>query len=353
MKVLLLNLFIPDYRLHIFNLLGGYVELTVGHSGSLREEKNLTFKQIHLPLRKIGPFWFYSANLNRILNNYDVIVSDYNIRYFDRNFLIHLQNRRYRWVIWGIGVSASRDNKYDDNKRLDWIRNLVFKKADAMIFYTNYPVAKHIKAGFDPRSLFVAHNTTYVSFNENLKFKKKHIMFIGTLYRQKKLSLLLSSYLSYSKLVKNPVKLIIVGDGAEAIRVKAWIETNNQNGNVELIGSVYNPPMLEQLFRESYACVSPAQAGLSVLNSMGHGTAFVTKADAITGGERFNIINGENGIIYNDDSELKDVLMDIHKHPQKFIDMGFKAREYYLQNRTPEEMVKSIAKACDYVVRKY
>ena len=92
--------------------------------------------------------------------------------------------------------------------------------------------------------------------------------------------------------------------------------------------------------------------GLLVLNSVGYGTPFVTKADATTGGKRFNILNGETGIIYNDDNDLTNVLLNIHERPQKYIDMGLNAREYYLKYRTPEMMVKSIAKACDYVVSK-
>ena len=82
--------------------------------------------------------------------------------------------------------------------------------------------------------------------------------------------------------------------------------------------------------------------GLLALNGVGYGTPFVTKADAITEGKRLNILNGETGITYNDDNDLTNVLLNIHKRPQKYINMGSNVREYYLKYRTLEKMIDSI-----------
>jgi glycosyltransferase involved in cell wall biosynthesis len=352
MKVLLLNSFIPDYRLEIFNLLGQNMDLTVGHSGIYRKEKDLSFKQIIIPRSSIGPFWYYPTNLTKILDHFDLIISDYNIRAIDRNIFIYQQFRRFRWLVWGIGVSASRNKKYDEDKSLDKIRNFIFRRADAMIFYSDYPVHKHVKSGFNSNSLFVANNTTHVHFTESKVFVKRQLMFVGTLYKQKKIELLLSTYLLYVKQNNNPLKLVIIGSGPEHNKINRWISLNGLDHLIKLKGSIYNPAHLESEFRRSLVCISPAQAGLSVLNSMGHGTAFVTRKDAITGGERFNILNGDTGVLYEKDEELLDIINDVHRNPQKYIEIGNRARKYYLKQRNPEQMATSMIDACNFVFGK-
>jgi len=90
---------------------------------------------------------------------------------------------------------------------------------------------------------------------------------------------------------------------------------------------------------------------LSVLASMGYGTPFITKKDAITGGEIFNIKNGVNGIIYSNDKDLVDILKDISTNPSKYEMMGKRAREHYLNYRKPEQMVQAFIDACNYVIK--
>jgi len=352
MKVLLLNPYIPDYRVYIFNLLAEKVDLTVAHSGKIHNEKNLNFNHIQIPKIVLGPFSFNPINLHNLCNNYDIIISDGDIRYIDRNILILNPYRKYKWINWGIGVSASYDKKFDENKRWDFIRHFIFKKADAQVFYSDYPIKKYLKAGFKPSSLFVANNTTYVRYDENKKFNKYKLLFIGTLYKQKNLNELLDAYSRYYKLSSDFLPLEIIGEGPEYKNILQWIDNNNLNSKIKLHGPIYDHEILEKHFRESFACISPGQAGLSVLTSMGYGTPFITKKDAITGGEIFNIISNCNGILYNKNAELIDILMDIELNPFKYIKMGQNARNFYLNNRTPEQMVKGLIDACMYVCNK-
>lgn len=349
MKLLLLNPFVPDYVVHIFNLLGEKIDLTVAHSGKLRVDKNLNFKQILLPIKKVGPFSVNPMNLHKLCKNYDIVISDGTIRYIDRNILIMNPFRKYKWINWGIGVSASYDKKFDHDKRFDNIRHFIFKRADAQVFYSDYPIKKYIKAGFKEESLFVANNTTYVNYNENKTFKKYKILFVGTLYKQKRIYELLEAYRHYVKSSISPLPLEIIGEGSESDSILEWIQTNNLQDKIKLHGAIYNHEILEKHFREAYACISPGQAGLSVLTSMGYGTPFITRKDAITGGEIFNIKNGTNGILYNENSELIDILKDIERNPIKFLELGNNARRYYLEKATPELMVKSLYNACCYV----
>lgn len=351
MKVLLLNRYIADYRLHIFNLLGEKVDLTIVHSGKIRTEPNLKFKQRIISLKKIGPFLYYPVNFHKICDGYDIVISDGNIRYIDRNMLILNPFRKYEWINWGIGVSASYDKKFDQDKRLDFIRHFIFKRADVQVFYCDYPLKKYVNAGFKPESLFVANNTTVVSYNENKNFKKHKLLFVGTLYRQKNIYELLDAYLQYSKSSSNCLPLEIIGDGEEYANITKWIQTNQLNDKIKLHGAIFNHEILEQHFRESYACISPGQAGLSVLTSMGYGTPYISKIDAITGGEIFNIKDKVNGVLYNKEDELINIIQDVEINPAKYIEMGNIARDYYLNHRRPEQMVQGLLDACTYAYK--
>jgi len=85
---------------------------------------------------------------------------------------------------------------------------------------------------------------------------------------------------------------------------------------------------ISKLFTKSLLCISPNQAGLSVLKSMGYGVPFVARENAITGGERLNIINNSNGILYNSQAELVDIISNSFLNKQEYIEMGRNAKEY-------------------------
>jgi len=98
--------------------------------------------------------------------------------------------------------------------------------------------------------------------------------------------------------------------------------------------------------------ISPDQAGLTVLQSFGYGVPFVTHKDAITGGERLNIVNGENGILFDSFDEITDIIKDCSQNPEKYIEMGKNAKKYYNENRTINHMVSGFIDAIDFVTGK-
>lgn len=351
-KVLVIYPQLFRYRIPIFNLIAEKYDLTVLHSGKEIREDTDKINQIIVPIKKIGPFSYYTLNLHKICNKYDVIISEGATRYLDRNLLILNRFRSYKWINWGIGVSASYNKKFDENKKFDFVRHFIYKMSDASIFYSDYPISKYLSAGFDKSSLFIANNTTAVSYNENIEYEKNSILFIGTLYRAKKIYDLLEAYKEASSELKNIVPLNIIGDGDEYNNIKQWINDNGFEKCIKLVGPLFDQEKLEAYFRRAYACISPGQAGLSVLTSMGYGTPFVTQRDAITGGEIFNIDNGKTGVLYNESKELKDIILDISNCPSKYLEMGKEARSYYVANRSPEQMADSIIEAIEFVCKK-
>src|SRR5690606_15767667 len=166
-------------------------------------------------------------------------------------------------------------------------------------------------------SLFVANNTVSIYYDSNKEYVKNSFLFVGSLYRSKGIRYLLEAYKdAYMLDTKLPI-LNIIGEGDELEYINEYIDENGLQNNIFIRGAIYDDFILHDYFRSAYVTISPNQAGLSVLSSLGHGVPFVTYKKSITGGERFNIINGYNGFIYNDHSELKNILGDVNRCPEK------------------------------------
>jgi len=225
------------------------------------------------------------------------------------------------------------------------------KKADAVLFYSSNPIPLYLKAGFKREQLHVANNSVVVN-DIDTSLERSTILFVGTLYKQKKIYELLDNYLKVYTKNKNVPHLEIIGGGTEYETIQQWIEENNLEDRIFLRGKIFDEDLLCQYFSKAIACISPGQAGLSVLKSMGYGVPFISIKTAITGGEIFNIEHNVNGVLYTDHRELENIILDITENTSKYLDMGVKAKAYYDSHRTPENMANGIGEAIEYVSSK-
>ncbi|MGM9778849.1 MAG: glycosyltransferase family 4 protein [Prevotella sp.] len=193
--------------------------------------------------------------------------------------------------------------------------------------------------------------STYV---EDISFdpdKKKDFLFVGTLYKTKGLDVLIHSFAkARSSFEDKSIKLKIVGEGKERPLIEAMIKELGIEDSVVLCGAIYDEKRLADFFVQALICISPNQAGLSVPKSMGYGVPFVTKKNAVTGGEIYHITPGVNGVLYNTDCNLVDVMIDAANHKEKYIEMGVKAKEYYTHHASIEIMANGAIDAIKYVV---
>lgn len=353
LKVLILYNKLFNYRIPIFNLLSEKCDLTVAYSlGECpKNTDNLNFK-IHKfkPISKFGPFIIHQENIYNYCQNFDIVIAYGEIAWLKYSTLAWFKSRKFKIIYWSIGVSASYSKGYDAIKKWDSIRDFFYKKADAMIFYSEYPVIKNLKKGYSINKMFVAPNTVLV-LNTNEIIEKDSILFIGTLYRQKGLGILLEAYKSSYKTNPNIPLLNIVGGGDESELISKWIKSNDLTNKVQLCGPIYDENIKLLYFKRAFACISPSQAGLAVLESMGHGVPFITSKNAITGGEIFNIEDGKNGILLESPSQLSDIIIDITNNTNKYIQMGKDAQEFYNFYRKPSDMVEGFISAINYVSR--
>lgn len=351
-KVLIIQAIITEYRVPIFNELAKNVNLTVLYSEG-RVPENVNFKTIYIPTKKrFGRIFFHKQNLKKLCNNFDVVISLFNMNYFHNNTLA-FGSRKYKLIYWGIGVSASLDKRYDEKKGFDFIRKALIKKADSVVFYSSYPIQKYAKMGISIEKMFVANNTLLVKnveFSNDKKPIKDSIVFLGTLYRQKRLDLLFEQYHAAYLEEKGIPHLYVIGGGEMFDMLNKYIEKNELDKKITMVGPVYSQEELSKYFSKSLGCFSIDQAGLSVLQSMGRGVPFITFKNAITGGEIFNIKHEVNGLLLDGVSEIKSVILDMNENPDRYLQMGIKAREYYVENRTVKHMVQGFLDAINYVM---
>ena len=104
-------------------------------------------------------------------------------------------------------------------------------------------------------------------------------------------------------------------------------------------GKITDIGVLSKFYFDAICSVSFGQAGLSVLQSLGFGVPFVTKKNAITGGEINNIINNYNGFLCEDSVEsLSSKLVFLSNNIEHSMKMGENAFNYYSENCTIEKM---------------
>lgn len=353
-KVLFLYNYLFHYRIPIWNILAEAFDLTVAYTYPAKQKDidRCNFETIQLHYNQYSKFVWHKEDIFDMCNNYDVVVADGQIS-FVKYSLLGFRKRNFKLLYWCIGAPAGYNRHYGDGNRFYyWSNDIIHKKADAMIFYSQKAVNLHIDRGFSCKKLFVANNTVQVLKEEYKAANRNTILFIGTLYLEKGLQLLLDSYKKVYERNHNVINLVVVGGGIQFDAISDWIRQNGLFEKINMVGPVYDINKKAKYFRNSLACISPLQAGLSVLESMGYGVPFITSDNAITGGESFNIENGDNGLRITDISRLDEIIEDITLNPKKYIDMGRNAYKHYWSCRKPEDMANGIKDAIDSILQK-
>lgn len=347
-KVLIIQSTIPHYRVPIFNELAGAVDLSLVYdNGSVPEGVKFASKKVDVINIK-NKLWIHKKNMIFTAKKYDVVISMLDPSYLTTRLLCKIRGKT-KLILWGIGVAASYGVRFDSLPETAMSYMKMINQADAALFYSPYPVDKYSKMGVSESKLFVANNTVQVLQIEDCE--RSNILFVGSLYREKKIFELLECYKEAHSICNTLPKLVIVGDGEDAAPVKKWVEENHYEQQILLPGAIYDEKTLSEYFSNAIVCISPDQAGLSVLKSFGYGVPFVTHKDAITGGERLNIEDGVNGVLFDSFDEITEIIKECADHPEKYVEMGKNAKKYYEENRTVSHMVSGFVDAINFVTK--
>ena len=352
-KVLYIQGVLTSYNDPIHELINEQVDLTLAYLEK-SEVDNPNYEVFQFPHWKVGPF-FIHKRLYKIINRYDVVIISPHLRFL-RILLLPFFPHKPKIVSWSIGLHVSYNKKYDLTKAPDFkdrLFQLVQNHCDACIFYMPQPIEYWKKYGkIDEKKYFVAHNTVKVAeFEKLLPIEKRDkYLFVGTLYSQKGLGELIEAYAMAKKRNRLIPKLYIVGKGPERDLIQASIKEKGLEDSIVMIGAIYEEEKLKDYFLTSLLCISPKQAGLSVQKSLGYGVPFVTRPDAITGGERLDIKDKENGFFYQTTEGLAEILVKTAQEPGFIEQMSNNARQYYLTKASPEEMAKGALDAINYAL---
>lgn len=354
-KVLYISRILSSYNDPILQLIDEEVDLTFAWILQ-KEVKETTYKTFQLPYWEFGKF-IINKGLRKVINQYDVVIFSPDLRLI-RTALLPFFPHKPKLITWSIGLHVSYKKKYDLTKAPD-IKDKLFQSVqdhcDACIFYMPHPIEYWKKyRKLDLNKYFVAHNTVVVSDFGSLPpiEKRDKFLFVGTIYKAKGLEELIEAY-AMAKAKQNDLpKLTLVGKGPEADLIKEMISEKKLENSVVMTGAIYDEDVLKDYFLTSLLCISPKQAGLSVQKSLGYGVPFVTHPDAITGGERFDIIDKENGFFYNTTEELSDIILKAASNLSVIEKMSINAREYYLQFASPEKMAQGVIDAVKFVMNK-
>jgi glycosyltransferase involved in cell wall biosynthesis len=350
-KLLRLTNTIRHYGIPVNNMLCNYFDVTVAHYGEKISGEDILFKQIVLTPIKLGSVIYFKENIFKICENFDAVIAMGDLHVIPYITLGLFNKRKFALTYYGIGVSASYKKKIDADKRFDFIRFNLMKRADSNVFYSEYPIQKYLNAGFNKDSLFVAHNSILMTDKIKISEDKNSFLFIGTLYKEKKIYDLLNAY--YNAFIKNKElnPLIIIGDGIEKSNIEKWIFDSNLTHKIFLKGAIYNSEQLKSFYSNAIACISPGQAGLSVLSCFAHGVPFISTPNAITGGELFNIKNGWNGYLYSGNIlELADIIIMLNNDKGKVYELSMNAQNYYFKYRNIDIMVQGLIDSINYAI---
>ena len=346
-KILIIQETISHYNVPLFELLNSYYDVTVLHSDINCSDKEYSFNVIYAPVLKMH-YKIHKQNLFSIANKFDVVICMFNFSFISFR-LLGILPRKYKLIYWGIGVCASSSERYDSSDK--YTKSFIngINKSDAIIFYCEYPKQKYIKMGLPSTKMFVANNTVKVN-KINLNRTRNTILFVGSLNRNKKIDVLVEQYLSAYRSDESIPDLYIIGDGSEYNRIHDFIFENHIQQKIHMCGEIIDDNILEKYYSDAYICISPDQAGLSVLKSMGYGVAFVTHKNAITGGEIFNIHDKVDGLLIDDFNQIKDIILDVKNNPQFYVELSENAYRYYWEKCKISDMCTAFDQAIKFVL---
>lgn len=341
-KILIIQNKILHYRKALYNELSNYYNITVLHSGDKSLVKEDRYKEVISSKTKFLTFEIQHSLFSEVRKDYDVVIAMFDLHWL-KNFLIpSIVKKNTEFIWWGQWLT--------DKNIADYLKVYFSNKNVKSILYTESEKKRLIDEGVKEEKLFVANNTfdvgeRYKCFQE---IDKNTILFVGSLDKRKELDVLLKAFSEIIEIIPKSINLVIIGDGEEKENLIKLIGKLCLKKRVSMKGKITSNLDLIEYYKKALVNVSFGQAGLSVLQSFGYGVPFITKTNAISGGEKTNIIHGYNGYFCEDNVESLVHLLQILSIDEGLArTLGKNAYEYYTEKCTITNMANGFIKAIE------
>ncbi|PWJ57633.1 glycosyltransferase involved in cell wall biosynthesis [Dyadobacter jejuensis] len=335
-RLLILQKRLPTFRIPLFEALSARYTLTVAYTDGAALDR-VSFQQTRLTPTRLGSLVILKG-LATYCQNFQIVICMFDLHWLSC-IALAFHPRPFRLILWGAGLSTSAG--FQRYKHFDWLRSLIARKADAVLLYSEVAQKQYLNWGLPPTQVTVAPNTIATKlpshyWQRRREGVKNKLVFIGTMAPRKGIDTLIKSFeLLATEFPK--LELHFIGDGPWKTQLTSLIEESEFSSRMYCHGQLEDDHSLSSIFMEASACISPGQAGLAVLKSFSFGVPFITSRGAITGGERFNIIDGATGHFY--DQDLTHCLRQCLINPQDMERMSTIAFHYYWAHRTQLQMV--------------
>jgi glycosyltransferase involved in cell wall biosynthesis len=342
-SVLIIYNYILHYRKPLFNLLSKDYDLTVIHSGEETVTIDDQYSEIIVPVIKLGPVYFQKGVISRLKEQkYDIVIALFDVRWLSTLVSFFYTDRTNQFIWWGAWVTG--------NRLANYARTFLTMKSRANVFYTAEAKNQFVARGVSEDILYVANNTFDVG--EPIKSyenqNKTRIIFVGSLDERKQNDLLINAFKSAIPQIPDTILLTIIGEGEQKHKLQGIVEKNNLEARIQFMGKITDPEELRDYYREAIVSVSFGQAGLTVLQSLGYGVPFMTKINAISGGEKTNIQHGHNGIFCEDSiNSLTTYIIELCNNRNYARVLGKNAYNYYQAYCTMNNMAQGFKDAIE------
>ena len=326
---------LPHYRRAFFNALCDIDEVIVLHSGKPVGTDGERFKELTVPQRRFGPFNL-QIGLNDVIMRLapTTVIASADLRNLMSFVAMFRFERRLKWVWWGLDKGGSALALA--------VKTWLVRRDNPVVFY-NHAIRDEFQArGLAPDRLFVANNTFHVDNHQSFADTAPKDCFInvGTLDPRKRNDVAVRAFRTVLDKSGRDFKLYLIGEGRDRDMLEVLIAELDLAGSVILTGKIEDPKQLEGYYARAIASVSFGQAGLAVIQSMAFGVPFITKTDAISGGEKHNIISRYNGIFCDDDQRsLEAEMLRLVEDSDYARELGRNAYAHYVDNASIQGMV--------------
>lgn len=173
------------------------------------------------------------------------------------------------------------------------LKKIFFRLGNGIFLYGNYARELMIREGFDPKKLFVIHNslahgkqsaarerlTPSPIFREHFENENKTLIFVGRLTRVKRLEMILDAMAILRSRGNDVPNLTMIGDGSERENLEKKARELSLEKQIWFYGACYDETTLAELIFNADLCVSPGNIGLTAIHALSFGCPCVTHDD--------------------------------------------------------------------------